>query len=93
MPHSPLKNPSLLSSYLGGTNGGHNCDHKSSNCTAISLVQQTANMYMQQMAAHPQEPIFERPLDPYLQEGLDSNLPTGAKMSIVTSDSNVIREE
>lgn len=35
--------------------------------------------------------IFERPLDPYLQEG--SNIPSNAKMSIVTSDSNLIREQ
>ena len=38
------------------------------------------------------EAIFERPLDPYLQVGEDSNLPTDVRMSVVTSDSNIIRE-
>ena len=48
---------------------------------------------MQQINAREQEAIFERPLDPCLQENSDSELPSNAKLSIVTSDSNVVRRQ
>ena len=48
-------------------------------------------MQMDQMAQEGHT-IFDRPLDPYLQEG-SSAVPSNAKMSIVTADSNAIRDQ
>ena len=83
-----MENPSLFSSYLGGTN--NNCDKKST--WTGTLSQQMLHRAHTQLQTL-EEPIFERPLDPYMQENSASNLPTNAKMSIVTSDSNFIREQ
>ena len=80
-------------SGLGVSNPYTPLDNPSTLSSYLGGTNCTAYQNLNQLQALQEEEIFDRPLDPTLQSGTGSNLPTNAKMSIVTADSDVIREQ